>query len=108
GGASITSADFKNLPAGKDAARAILSAPRKAAGSLHDIGNYFQLNEGSDAIDAGYSTGLPFKGKALDLGAFESSYGSQVTKPVTSITVNGAGGSSIISTNRGTCSFMPV
>ncbi len=102
GGASITSADFKNLPAGKDAARAILSAPRKADGSLPDIGNYFQLNEGSDAIDAGLNTGLPFNGKAPDLGAFESSYGSQVIKPVTSITVNGAGGSSIISTNKGT------
>lgn len=45
-------------------------APRKADGSLPDLPN-FRPRAGSDLIDKGVDVGLPFKGKAPDLGAFE-------------------------------------
>ena len=47
-----------------------ISAPRKSDGSLPDV-NFLHLSEGSDLIDSGTDVGLPFKGDAPDLGAFE-------------------------------------
>lgn len=49
------------------------SAPRQADGSLPEI-DFLHLAKGSDLIDAGVETGLPFFGEAPDLGAFESHY----------------------------------
>jgi hypothetical protein len=48
-----------------------LAGPRQADGSLPDL-DFMKLAPGSPAIDAGTkSTGLPYKGKSPDLGAFE-------------------------------------
>lgn len=48
-----------------------LSGPRQADGSLPEI-DFLKLAPGSPAIDAGTTfTGLPYKGKSPDLGAFE-------------------------------------
>ncbi len=47
-----------------------VSGPRKADGSLPDI-NFMKLRKGSAFIDAGTDVGLPYSGKAPDLGAFE-------------------------------------
>ncbi len=55
-----------------------LRAPRKADGSLPDI-NFMQLANGSDLINGGVDIGLPFKGTAPDLGAFETDYFLPVT-----------------------------
>ena len=49
------------------------TAARNADGSLPD-GKLFRLKAGSALIDAGIDVGLPFKGKAPDVGAFESNY----------------------------------
>ena len=48
-----------------------LDGPRQADGSLPDIAN-FHLVAGSDLIDKGIDVGLPFNGKAPDLGCFET------------------------------------
>lgn len=49
-----------------------LSGPRKADGSLPDL-DFLKLSPDSPAIDAGTkATGLPYRGDAPDLGAFES------------------------------------
>jgi len=53
------------------------SAPRKSDGSLPDI-DFLHLAPGSDLIDAGVDLGLPYQGKAPDLGAFESSFATVV------------------------------
>lgn len=45
-------------------------APRQADGSLPVL-PHFRLRGGSRLLDAGIDVGLPFKGKAPDLGAFE-------------------------------------
>ncbi len=45
-------------------------APRRADGSLPLVRS-FRLAAGSDLIDAGTNVGLPYKGAAPDLGAFE-------------------------------------
>jgi len=45
-------------------------APRKPDGSLPDVPN-FRPRAGSALVDKGVDVGLPFKGKAPDLGAFE-------------------------------------
>lgn len=50
--------------------------PRKADGSLPDV-NFLKLKEGSLAIDKGEDVGLPYAGKAPDLGAYE--YGMPVS-----------------------------
>lgn len=63
-GLEATAEDFVSLDA------SMLSAPRKADGSLPDI-DYFHLVPGSDLIDKGVDVGLPFNGSAPDLGAFE-------------------------------------
>jgi hypothetical protein len=48
-----------------------LDGPRQADGSLPNIAN-FHLVAGSDLIDKGIDVGLPFNGKAPDLGCFET------------------------------------
>ncbi|WP_430934274.1 T9SS type A sorting domain-containing protein [Saccharicrinis sp. 156] len=53
------------------ATQAILSAPRKADGSLPDIGDAFKLSSTSDLIDKGVYVGIPYSGSAPDLGPFE-------------------------------------
>ncbi len=67
----VTAEDFLSL----DAARA--GAPRQADGSLPEI-EFMHLAAGSDLIDAGVDLGRPFKGRAPDLGAFESDFGTRV------------------------------
>lgn len=60
-----TAADFRNTdPAGA-------TGPRKSDGTLPHI-EYMHLVAGSDLIDAGVDVGLPFAGKAPDLGCFET------------------------------------
>lgn len=71
GGATIDATDFAALPATQEAGITLLTTARGPDGSLPSLGNYFQLAEGSDAIDAGTDVGLPFDGDAPDLGAFE-------------------------------------
>jgi hypothetical protein len=48
-----------------------LIAPRQPNGDLPDV-PLMKLKAGSNAIDKGVDAGLPFSGKAPDLGAFES------------------------------------
>jgi MYXO-CTERM domain-containing protein len=64
GGLMVTDADFQSV------ATTGMDAPRQADGSLPVLPN-FRLAEGSDLIDKGSDLGLPFAGKAPDLGAFE-------------------------------------
>jgi hypothetical protein len=45
-------------------------APRKPDGSLPDV-PMFHPSAASAVIDRGVDVGLPFRGKAPDLGAFE-------------------------------------
>lgn len=61
----VSAADFLSL----DFSPA--SAPRQAGGNLPEI-EFMHLAFGSDLIDAGVDLGMPFNGKAPDLGAFES------------------------------------
>jgi hypothetical protein len=83
---SINDEDFVKLPATTEELYSILSAPRKPDGSLPDLGDYFQLVEGSDLIDAGVVISgyhcetagehpnddcLEWYGDAPDLGPFE-------------------------------------
>ncbi len=72
GGATITAADFKALPESQVAGISLLSSPRNQDGSLPDLGDYFQLADNSDAIDAGLNVGIPFAGEAPDLGFLET------------------------------------
>ncbi len=60
-----TVADFQSLS--EDLAK----APRGADGSL-PVNAFAKLVPGSDLIDQGVDVGMPFAGKAPDLGAFES------------------------------------
>jgi uncharacterized protein YjdB len=90
----LTNADFVSLDSSQ------LRRPRKADNSLPDI-TFLHLASTSDAIDAGTNVGLPYSGTAPDLGAFEYSATSN-NKPVTSITITGAGGVSTIKTDNGT------
>jgi hypothetical protein len=60
----VTKADFASLDEGE------LTATRQTSGELPQI-SFMQLVAGSDLIDCGADVGLPFKGKAPDLGAFE-------------------------------------
>lgn len=48
-----------------------VTGPRKADGSLPDL-PFMRLANGSDLIDAGTDIGLPYSGRAPDLGAFET------------------------------------
>jgi len=62
--AHITEDDFLSLD------DSVAMGPRNPDGSIPD-NNFLRLAPGSDAIDAGTNVGLPFAGKAPDLGAFE-------------------------------------
>ena len=62
---SISDSDFLNLDGTQ------LEAPRNDEGSLPEI-NFMHLATGSVLIDAGINVGLPFNGKAPDIGAFET------------------------------------
>ncbi|HEY2407757.1 MAG TPA: right-handed parallel beta-helix repeat-containing protein, partial [Polyangiaceae bacterium] len=75
-GVTVSTADFQ----GMNVSVTGLDAARQADGSLPEVTN-FHLVAGSDLIDKGTDVGLPFTGKAPDLGAFE--YGA---------TTSGAGG----------------
>jgi len=61
----VTDADFASLD------YAQLYNQRQADGSLPVI-EFLHLNSGSDLIDAGINVGLPYRGEAPDLGAFET------------------------------------
>ena len=61
----VTADDFLSLDESE------LTKPRKPNGDLPDI-RLMHLAPGSDLIDKGVDVGRPFKGKAPDLGAFES------------------------------------
>jgi hypothetical protein len=50
-----------------------VTGPRKADGSLPDI-SFLKLQKGSALVNAGVDVGLPYKGSAPDLGAFESDW----------------------------------
>lgn len=64
---SLTREDFQSIdPKGVD-------GPRQKDGSLPDL-KFLKLKKGSDLIDTGTDIGLPYKGKAPDLGAYESDY----------------------------------
>ncbi|MCX6138732.1 MAG: right-handed parallel beta-helix repeat-containing protein [Ignavibacteriales bacterium] len=63
-GFSVTGADFFSIDT------AVLSAPRDAKGTFNP-GNFLHLASGSTLIDAGVNVGIPYLGKAPDLGAFE-------------------------------------
>jgi len=64
-GYSVSAEDFISIdPKGVD-------APRGPDGSLPKI-EFMHLKPGSKLIDAGKDVRLPFKGRAPDLGAFES------------------------------------
>jgi len=71
GGGTGTAGDFRDLPDDEDDANDIMSASRQSDGSLPDIGDYFQLVEGSDLIDAGTDVGLDYSGDAPDIGYAE-------------------------------------
>jgi hypothetical protein len=60
----IDDADFLSLD------EAELVKPRQMNGDLPE-GKFLRLAEGSDLIDCGSDVGLPFAGKAPDMGAFE-------------------------------------
>jgi hypothetical protein len=64
-GLAATDADFLSVDV------SLLSAPRKADGSLPDI-NFLHLKSTSPLIDKGVDVGLPFNGTAPDIGAFET------------------------------------
>lgn len=61
---SLSSGDFLSL------SKNLLTAPRKADGSLPDI-NFMKPRKGSKLIDAGVYVGFPFEGTAPDIGCFE-------------------------------------
>jgi hypothetical protein len=83
---NISSDDFVKIPQSLEEFHEAFSAPRQADGSLPDLGDYFQLVEGSDLIDAGVVISgyhcetagehpnddcLEWYGDAPDLGPFE-------------------------------------
>jgi len=64
-GFDVSSADFVSLDT------SLATAPRNSDGSL-PVNGLFRLVGGSSLIDVGVDVGLPYSGKAPDLGAFES------------------------------------
>jgi Pel9A-like, right handed beta helix region len=68
-GIGVSAADFETLD--KDTLFAAGTAPRNPDGTLPAIG--LRLTAGSHLIDAGLDVGLPYRGTAPDLGAFEFS-----------------------------------
>lgn len=77
----VTSADFVSMD------KMLGRAARQADGSLPNMG-LMRLVDGSDLIDRGQDVGLPFAGRAPDLGAYE--WGAV---PVSDAGVPDAGGS---------------
>ncbi len=71
---SVSESDFIGLDGTQ------LMGNRKADGSLPDI-DFLHLDPGSDLIDAGVDVGLPYTGKAPDIGAFELQTGSSTPVP---------------------------
>ena len=71
---SVSESDFIGLDGSQ------LMGNRKADGSLPDI-DFLHLAPGSDLIDAGVDVGLPYTGKAPDIGAFELQTGSATPVP---------------------------
>lgn len=63
-GYNVTASDFLSLDTTG------VRGPRKADGSLPDL-KFLRLSASSGLIDVGTEVGLPFKGKAPDLGAYE-------------------------------------
>ncbi len=53
----------------------VITGPRNPDGSL-PVSDFLKLTPSSDAIDAGIDVGLPYIGKAPDLGAFEYTSGN--------------------------------
>lgn len=92
GGLDVDESDFESVDGSE------LSAPRKSDGSLPDI-KFMHLKEGSDLVDAGVDVGRDYKGKAPDLGAFESNYTTDMDRrrktPVPDIRLNLIAGNSI-------------
>ncbi len=83
----VSNADFLSLDATQ------LTWPRKNGIYLPDI-TYLNLAPGSDLIDAGKDIGLPFNGRAPDIGAFESDQTPGTNKyPSVSITSPASGSS---------------
>lgn len=78
-GHNVTDADFLSLDT------SLARLPRLAGGSLPAT-PLLRLAPGSSLIDAGIDVGIPFKGKASDIGAFESGTGPVV------LSTNGTGG----------------
>ncbi len=78
-GHNVTAGDFLSLDT------SLARLPRLADGSLPST-TLFRLAPGSSLIDAGMDAGIPFTGKAPDIGAFESGTGPVV------LSTNGAGG----------------
>jgi hypothetical protein len=79
-GFSVSDSDFRSVDT------AGVAGPRKADGTL-PAGNFLRLAPRSSLIDAGVNVGLPFKGHAPDLGAFEADFtlglGDKSTIPAT-------------------------
>jgi len=71
---TLTAADFLSLDSTG------LAGPRQSDGSLPKI-SFLHLAAGSKLIDAGVDVGLPYTGKAPDLGAFEAQSGSTPAVP---------------------------
>ncbi|MBC8001065.1 MAG: DUF4990 domain-containing protein, partial [Opitutaceae bacterium] len=70
---NLTDKDFHSL------SEADLVQPRQPNGGLPVV-PFMKLKVGSAAIDRGVDAGLPFKGKAPDLGAFEFGVSKQAAK----------------------------
>ncbi len=86
-GLTPSDADFQSV------ATTGMDAPRQADGSLPVLPN-FRLADGSALIDQGADLGLPFAGKAPDLGAFEVGLATPGMAGSGSGGVAGAGGAS--------------
>lgn len=71
----VTAEDFVSFDS------SLATAPRRSDGSLPEMA-FLHLAAGSDLIDAGVDLGLPFKGGAPDLGAFESDFATAVAEDV--------------------------
>ena len=59
----------------------VISGKRNSDGSIPE-NDFLRLKDGSIFVDAGVDVGLPFKGKAPDLGAFESDFTVDVERLV--------------------------